>query len=64
MKKEKLSQREKKALGYAVRAIYLADSANYAQALYAIIDTLDPKALDLLEEDDRKAYKKYARGIV
>lgn len=47
----------KKALRSAVLAIYFADSADYKSALWQVVEALDPKIAELLENSEQEAYK-------
>ncbi len=57
-------QRRKKALAYAVAAIYFNDSSDYGLALWEIVDTLDEEACTLLAKDEATAFERYAEGVV
>jgi len=50
----------KKALSKAVKAIYADDTSDYSSALWEVILALGgKKAVELLEEDEDAAYKRY-----
>ena len=50
------------ALSQAVKAIYFNDNSDYLQALWEIVSALGGKsACELLEEDESKAFHKYAK---
>lgn len=49
-----------KALSEAVKAIYFADSSDYETFLWNVVRALaGEEAVDLLEEDEEAAWKKY-----
>ena len=55
-----LTEKESKALGSAVKAIYFDDDADYETYLWEIVETLGGEdACDLLETDKEKAIEKY-----
>jgi hypothetical protein len=50
------------ALSQAVKAIYFNDNSDYLQALWEIVSALGGEsACQLLEEDESKAFHKYAK---
>jgi hypothetical protein len=53
----------KKAVHAAVAAIYLGDSSDYQTALWEVINILDPKMADLLEDDDAMAWEASCRAV-
>ncbi len=51
--------RLEKVLSETVATIYFADSADYIRALRKITQTINPLALELLDSDGEKAFKRY-----
>jgi len=61
---EELTEKESKALGLAVEAIYFEDSYDYISYLWQIVKALGGKeATDLLEDDTSSAFDKYCLGL-
>ena len=51
----------REALGKAIAVLYFDDSSDYSGALWKIVELLGgEEAVDLLANDERQAYKKYA----
>jgi hypothetical protein len=54
----------KKALAEAVKVLYLDDNSDYGTALWKIVEYLGgTDAVELLENDEEAAYKKYVEEI-
>lgn len=55
-----MTDKEKKALALAIKAIYFDDNSDYASFLWDIIDTLGGEdAVNMLENDEQLAYETY-----
>lgn len=57
---ERLDAIRKEALRAAIMTLYLDDSSDFRNALWEIVEALDPEAHKLLCEDEGAARKKYA----
>jgi len=53
--------KEQKALGEAVKVLYFDDNADYASALWKVVELLGgEEAVELLESDEEAAFTKYS----
>ena len=61
---EKLTDKESKALGLAVKSIYFNDSSDYLSYLWEIVEAIGgEEASALLEEDESAALEKYCPDL-
>ena len=50
-------------LANAISAIYFDDSSDFRSTLWSIVGLINPKAAELLEKDEREAYKIYVESV-